>query len=336
MKHDQIRTLGRTDVEVTALGFGATAIAGMYTEVTDEQAAGAVAAAWDAGIRFYDTAPQYGRGNGEARLGRGLAGHDRDSFTLSSKVGRLLRADAPPNPDDFDPEGRPYDAGAPDVATVYDYSRDGILRAFEETMDRLGVDRLDIVHVHDPDDYLDEALDTAFPTLIELRDQGVVRAIGAGMNQTAALERIARESDPDALLLAGRYTLLEQTALDTFFPLCAERGIAVIAGGVFNSGLLADPSPAAHYNYDRAPRALVDRALELAAICAAHGVPLKAAALQLPAAHPVVAAVLTGARSAQEVRENVEFFDLEIPKALWTDLKSLGFLADNAPEPAAE
>jgi D-threo-aldose 1-dehydrogenase len=336
MKHDHIRKLGRTDVEVTALGFGATAIAGMYTEVTDEQAADAIHAAWDAGIRFFDTAPQYGRGNGELRLGRALKGYDRDSFTLSSKVGRLLRVDAPPNPDDFDPDGNPYDAGAPEVATVYDYSRDGILRAFDETMERLGVDRLDIVHVHDPDDYLDEALATAFPTLIELRDQGVVRAIGAGMNQTNALERIARESDPDALLLAGRYTLLEQTALDTFFPLCAERGIAVIAGGVFNSGLLADPSPAARYNYDRAPEALVTRALDLAAICAAHDVPLKAAALQLPAAHPVVAAVLTGARSADEVRENVELFDLDIPKALWTDLKSRGFLAENAPEPASE
>jgi D-threo-aldose 1-dehydrogenase len=202
-------------------------------------------------------------------------------------------------------------------------------------MNRLGVDRLDIVHVHDPDDYLDEALATAFPTLIELRDQRVVRAIGAGMNQTAALERIARESDPDALLLAGRYTLLEQTALDTFFPLCAERGIAVIAGGVFNSGLLADPSPAARYNYDRAPESLITRALDLATVCAAHGVPLKAAALQLPAAHPVVAAVLTGARSAEEVRENVELFDLEIPGELWTELKRLGFLAGDAPVPVS-
>jgi D-threo-aldose 1-dehydrogenase len=305
----------------------------MYTEVSEEAALDTVAAAWEAGLRYFDAAPQYGRGNGELRLGRGLAGYRRDDYVLSSKVGRLLRADAPPHPDDFDPTGRPYDAGAPDVATVYDYSRDGVLRSIEESLTRLGTDRLDIALVHDPDDYVDEALATALPTLIELRDQKVVTAIGAGMNQTAALERFARESDPDMFLLAGRYTLLEQTALQSFLPLCAQQGIAVVAGGVFNSGLLADAGAGARYNYDPAPADLIARTQRLSEVCQRFRVPLKAAALQFPLAHPCVAAVLTGTRSRAELDENVRLFDLPIPGELWGELKAEGLLADDAPTP---
>jgi D-threo-aldose 1-dehydrogenase len=333
MAHDTPVRLGRTSLTVTALGFGATAIGGMYTEVSDDAALETVAAAWEAGLRYFDAAPQYGRGNGEVRLGRGLAGYPREDYVLSSKVGRLLRADAPPHPDDFDPTGRPYDAGAPDVATVYDYSRDGVLRSIEESLTRLGTDRLDVALVHDPDDYVDEALATAFPTLIELRDQKVVTAIGAGMNQTAALERFARESDPDMFLLAGRYTLLEQTALQSFLPLCAQRGIAVVAGGVFNSGLLADTGAGARYNYDPAPPDLIARAQRLAEVCERFRVPLKAAALQFPIAHPAVAAVLTGVRSPAELAENAQLFDLPIPGELWSELKAEGLLADDAPTP---
>jgi D-threo-aldose 1-dehydrogenase len=333
MAHDTPVRLGRTSLTVTALGFGATAIGGMYTEVSDDVALGTVAAAWEAGLRYFDAAPQYGRGNGEVRLGRGLAGYPREDYVLSSKVGRLLRADAPPHPDDFDSTGRPYDAGAPDVATVYDYSRDGVLRSIEESLTRLGTDRLDIALVHDPDDYVDEALATALPTLIELRDQKVVTAIGAGMNQTAALERFARESDPDMFLLAGRYTLLEQTALQSFLPLCAQRGIAVVAGGVFNSGLLADVGAGARYDYDPAPADLIARTQRLAEVCQRFRVPLKAAALRFPIAHPCVAAVLTGVRSRAELDENVRLFDLPIPRELWRELKAEGLLADDAPTP---
>ncbi|KJC63631.1 D-threo-aldose 1-dehydrogenase [Agreia bicolorata] len=326
MKHDAPSRLGRTDISVTALGFGATAIGGMYSPVPEEQAIATVDAAWNHGIRFYDAAPQYGRGKGELRLGQALASRPRDSYVLSSKVGRLLRP--------VDPEGNSNSLDEPELATVYDYSRDGVLRSIEESLERLGTDHLDIVHVHDPDDYLDEALATAFPTLIELRDQGVVKAIGAGMNQTRALEIIARESDPDALLVAGRYTLLEQTALDSLLPLCEERGIAVIAGGVFNSGLLANPHVDARYDYNRAPESIVSRALELAAVCERHGVPLKAAALQFPKAHPSVAAVLTGSRSPEEMTENIELFDLVIPSDLWAELKDAGLLRQTAPVPA--
>jgi D-threo-aldose 1-dehydrogenase len=333
MDHRAIVKLGRTGLSVTALGFGATAIGGMYQEVSDGEASETVAAAWDQGIRLFDAAPQYGLGLGELRLGAGLAGRPRDQYVLSTKVGRLLRADAPPNPDDFGPDGLPFDKGTPAVATVYDYSRDGVLASIEESLARLGQDRLDIVHVHDPDNYVAEALAGAFPALLELRDQGVIRAVGAGMNQTAALEIFARETDPDLFLLAGRYTLLEQAALDTFLPLCEQRGIAVIVGGAYNSGLLADPNPGTHYNYLPAPRPLIDRAQQLQAICARHGVPLKAAAIQFPAAHPAVAAVLTGSRRAAELAENCALFDWPIPPDLWAELRAAGLLDERAPVP---
>ena len=334
MDHRAIVKLGRTGLNVTALGFGATAIGGMYEEVSDARAHDAVDAAWEQGIRLFDAAPQYGLGLGEMRLGAGLAGHPRDGYVLSTKVGRLLRADAPPNPDDFGPDGLPFDKGTPAVSTVYDYSRDGVLTSIEESLARLGKDRLDLVYVHDPDNYVAEALATAFPALIELREQGVISAIGAGMNQTAALETFARETDPDVFLLAGRYTLLEQDALSTFLPLCEQRGIAVIAGGAYNSGLLADPSPGTHYNYVPAPQPLIERAQQLQAVCARHGVPLKAAAIQFPAAHPVVAAVLTGARQAAELNENCALFDLPIPPDLWQELRAVGLLDERAPVPS--
>jgi D-threo-aldose 1-dehydrogenase len=334
MDHRAIVKLGRTGLSVTALGFGATAIGGMYEEVSDAQAQETVDAAWERGIRLFDAAPQYGLGLGEMRLGAGLARHPRDEYVLSTKVGRLLRADAPPNPDDFGPDGEPFDKGTPAVATVYDYSRDGVLASIEESLARLGKDRLDIVYVHDPDNYVAEALAGAFPTLIELREQGVITAVGAGMNQTAALETFARETDPDLFLLAGRYTLLEQGALSTFLPLCEQRGIAVIAGGAFNSGLLADPNPGTHYNYLPAPQPLIERARRLQAVCARHGVPLKAAAIQFPIAHPAVAVVLTGARRAAEISENCDLFDLPVPPDLWQELKADGLLDERAPVPS--
>ena len=333
MDHSAIVRLGRTGLTATALGLGATAIGGMYEEVSDAQAHGTVASAWEHGIRLFDAAPQYGLGLGEMRLGQGLAGYPRDQYVLSTKVGRLLRADAPPNPDDFGPDGEPFDKGTPAVSTVYDYSRDAVLASIEESLRRLGQDRLDIVYVHDPDRYVAEALDGAFPTLIELRQQKVIGAVGAGMNQTEALEIFARETDPDIFLLAGRYTLLEQDALNTFLPLCEQRGIAVVAGGVYNSGLLAEPKGGIHYNYLPAPQRLIDRALKLGAICDRHGVPLKAAAIQLPMAHPAIAAVLTGARRADELAQNVAMFDFPIPADLWQDLRDQGLLDERAPTP---
>jgi len=333
LNSQDLRRLGRTNLHVTALGLGTTAIGNMYEAVDVQQALDVVHCAWSEGLRYFDTAPQYGRGLAEERLGLGLVGYDRSAYVLATKVGRLLRADAPPNPDDFF-EGEPYDKATPAVNTVYDYSRDGVLRSLEESLERLKTDRVDIVYVHDPDEYIREALEGAFPTLIELREQGVVGAIGAGMNQVEALTLFAKETDPDVFLLAGRYTLLEQGALDELLPLCEKRGIAVVAGGVYNSGLLADPSPGTHYNYMPAPAEQIERATCLASICEAHGVPLKAAAIQFPLAHPAVACVLTGARSPAELQENIRLFELPLPVSLWEELRAEGLLDPLAPVPA--
>ena len=331
MDHRAIVKLGRTELSVTALGFGATAIGGMYQEVSDGQASETVAAAWDQGIRLFDAAPQYGLGLGELRLGAGLAGPGTSTCCPPRWAGCCATTRRPTRTTSARTASR--STRAPAVATVYDYSRDGVLASIEESLARLGQDRLDIVHVHDPDNYVAEALAGAFPTLLELRDRGVIRAVGAGMNQTAALEIFARETDPDLFLLAGRYTLLEQDALNTFLPLCEQRGIAVIVGGAYNSGLLADPNPGTHYNYLPAPQPLIDRARQLQAICARHGVPLKAAAIQFPAAHPAVAAVLTGSRRAAELAENCALFDWPIPPDLWAELRAAGLLDERAPVP---
>jgi D-threo-aldose 1-dehydrogenase len=306
--------LGGSDVAVTRLGLGTAPIGNLYRPVSDAQAVAVVARAFQLGIRFIDTAPLYGNGLAERRLGAALAGVPRDSYALATKVGRLLVPGA-------------------ERAPVFDFSAGGARRSLEESLSRLGLDRVDVLHVHDPDDHPDEALDGAFRALGELRAAGVVGAIGAGMNQAPMLVRFAREARPDCFLLAGRYTLLDQSGLDELLPLCAERGISVIAGGVYNSGLLADPRPGAPYDYVPAPAALVERAQAIGAVCAGHGVPLKAAAIQFPLGHPAVATVLTGCQSVAEVEENVAMFEHPIPPALWADLRAANLLAERAPVP---
>lgn len=320
--------LGSSAVEVTRLGFGAAPIGNLFTAVGDADAAATVDGAWSAGIRFFDTAPLYGHGLSERRLGAALRTRPRDELVLATKVGRLLVPDpGPPPADGF--------VATPPLRPVFDFSHDATLRSLDASLERLGLDRVDVLHVHDPDSHAEDALRGAFEALRRLRDQGVVRAIGAGMNQSALLARFVREAGVDCVLLAGRYTLLEQPALADLLPRCAERGVSVIAAGVFNSGLLADPSPGAHYNYHPAPPALVERARRLAAICARHGVDLKAAALRFPLAHPAIACVLTGARSAAEVEENARLFATPIPLALWDDLRGAGMLGDATPTPSA-
>jgi len=272
-----------------------------------------VEAAWDAGIRFFDTAPLYGHGLAEARLGAVLRTKPRDAFVLASKVGRLLRADAPPEP------GQSY-KGAPPLNPVFDFSYDGVMRSVEESLERFGLDRIDILHIHDPDDHFEEALTGAYRALDQLRREGSIKAVGAGMNQAEMLVRFAREADFDCFLLAGRYTLLDRVGEHELLPLCAERGIGIIAGGVFNSGLLADPRPGATFNYQAAPDHLVQRAVRLREICEAQGVDLKAAAIQFPLRNPAITSVLTGCRSVAELEENVHAFETQIPDGLWAEL----------------
>jgi D-threo-aldose 1-dehydrogenase len=315
--------------EDSRIGLGGAPLAGLFTPVADAEAAATVQAAWDEGWRYFDTAPHYGLGLAEERLGAGLVGKPRDEYVLSSKVGRIIyEADT----DATDDEGFAVTSRR---RRRWDFSRDGVLQSIEDSLRRIGTDRLDVVFVHDPDDHYEEAVATAFPALIELRDQGVIGAIGSGMNQTAMLTRFVREVDIDAIMLAGRYTLLDPDGLDDVLPACVENNVQVVAVGIFNSGLLSQPRPAADatFNYAPAPAPLVDKANQLADICESHGVPLPAVALNFPLHHPAVAGIAVGCRTPNEVHTNAALSRVEIPNAVWTDLKSTGLLRPDAPTP---
>ena len=310
-------------LNLPSLGLGGAPFANMYTTATDEDARAVVDAAWDAGIRYFDTAPHYGLGVGERRLGGALAGRPRDEYLLSTKVGRLLV----PNPEG---EGRTDESFAmpATLRREWDFSRDGVLASFEASLDRLGLDRVDIVLIHDPDQNWEQASTEAVQALVELRDQGVIRAIGAGMNQSAMLTRFVRETDIDVVLCAGRFTLLEQPALDDLLPAALERGVAVIAGGVYNSDLTSVDRPRddAHYDYGPAPREMIDRARRIAAVCEAHGVTLPEVATVFPRRHPAVTTTLLGLRSPAEVAEAMRRLATTVPDALWVDLAEQGLL----------
>jgi D-threo-aldose 1-dehydrogenase len=311
---------------VTRLGLGTAPLAGLFEEVPEQQALAVIRRAWEDGIRFYDTAPLYGHGLAEMRVGKVLRDEPRDEFTLASKVGRLLREDAPPEP------GQSF-RGTPPVNPVFDFSYDGVMRSVEESRERMGIERIDILHIHDPDDHYDAALKGAYRALDHLRAEGVIGAVGAGMNQAEMLTRFAREANFDCFLLAGRYTLLDQVALKELLPVCLEKGVAIIAGGVYNSGILADPKPGAHYNYQTAPLELVERAQRIGAVCARHGVPIKAAAIQFPLGHPAVTCVVVGCRSVAQLDESIAMFELTIPPSMWQELKHDGLLAPETPTP---
>jgi len=315
-----LRPLGRAGVAVTEISFGGAAIGNLFTTVTDDDARAAVDAAWDGGIRFFDTAPHYGLGLSERRLGEALGDRPRGEYVISTKVGRLLESAPSTGPTaggGRDVEG--FDVPG-DLVRRFDYSADGVRRSLEASLGRLGLDRVDIALIHDPDEHGEQALREAYPELERLRAEGVVRAIGVGMNQTAMLTRFVRETDIDVVLVAGRYTLLDQTAADTLLPAALERGVSVIAGGVFNSGVLAAPTPDATYDYAAAPGSLISRALRLQEICAESGVPLRAAAARFPLTHPAVASVLIGARNAAEVTDALTLRGLDIPPELWQSL----------------
>ena len=321
------RTVGNTTLAVGELGLGTAPLGGLFTPVGERAADETIERAWSLGIRFFDTAPQYGNGLSERHLGRFLRTKPRDSFVLATKVGRLLRVPETATGEDA------YYKGTPPERPVFDFSYDGVMRAVQESLARLGLDRIDVLHIHDPDDHYEEAIGGAYRALDRLRSDGTIRAVGAGMNQSEMLARFARAAAFDCFLLAGRYTLLEQRALDDLLPLCIDRGISVFAGGVYNSGLLVDPQPGAKFNYDDAPPALIAQAQRLKDVCRAHGVDLKTAAIQFPSAHPAVASVLTGARTAAELDENASLFRQSIPAALWDDLKQQRLLRADAPTP---
>ncbi len=320
------RRLGRRGPSVTGLGLGCAPLGNLFAAVSEEDASATVEAAWEAGFRYFDTAPLYGHGLSERRLGAALRGRPRGDYVLSTKVGRLLVAtDGAPPPSIF------TDVGA--LVPTFDFSRDGVWRSLEQSLERLGTDHVDVVFVHDPDEHEAEALQGAFPALVELRDQGVIAAIGAGMNQAGMLERLVERVDLDCVLLAGRYTLLDRSAALRLLPLCAERHVGVVLGGVFNSGVLADPSPGARFDYLDATDAVLTRAREMRRLCDGSGVALPAAALRFAMAHPAVTTVLVGARTADEVVDDVGYAEATIDSALWSTLEHAAGSTDSAGDP---
>ena len=306
--------LGLRRVAVTRIGLGCGPFGNLFTAMSDDDAAATVDAAWDAGIRYFDAAPLYGHGLAELRLGRALRKYPRNEFVVSSKVGRLLRADA-----DFDPGIFRIERG---LAPRFDYSRDGVLRSIEESLHRLGLDRLDVALVHDPDDHEQTALDAAFPALVELREQGVVRAFGAGMNQYEMLSRFVAHVDLDCVLLAGRYTLLDRSG-ERLLEDCSARSVGVILGGVFNSGILANVDAEPTYDYEPAPTDVVERARAVRAACARHGVHRPAAAIRVAFDPPAVATVVVGARTPDEIRADVGWAQTALPPGLQAELDAV-------------
>src|SRR5262245_28936515 len=323
MRATETIEIGRTGLRVTRLGLGGVALSGAPPS-TDPQrttpeveATALIRRSLALGLNYLDTAPMYGVGESERRYGQALRGIARDRFVISTSVGRVLRPAAAPG-------------------WIFDFSREGAEASFASSLERLGLERVDIVLVHDPDDHYDEARRGAFAVLQELRAAGRVRAIGAGMNQWQMELAFARDGLADCFLLAGRYTLLDQTALPELLPYCVEHHISVIAGGPYNSGILAvGPRAGATFNYRAATPEMMDKAAKIGAMCERHQVPLRAAALQFILAHPAIASVIPGARSLAEVEENVRLMELPIPDELWAELKKAGLIAADAPTPGA-
>lgn len=322
----------------TELGFGSAPLGNLYRAISDDDAHAVLEEAWATGSRYFDTAPLYGLGLSETRLNRFLRGRNRDDFVLSTKVGRVLEV-CPP--DQRTGIGKFFDT--PSRRERYDYSYDGVMRSLEFSFERLGVDRIDILYAHDLDIFthgsaeardvhIDQLISSGLRALVSLRDQGVVKAIGAGINEWQSAQILAERGDFDLFLLAGRYTLLEQEALESFFPLCTKRGIGIVLGGPYNSGILATgPKPGAFYNYSEAPPEILDRVSRIEAVCKRHGVRLIEAALNFPLANPLVVSLIPGGQRVEEVRSNRQLLDAKIPSALWEELKAEGLMRKDAP-----
>jgi D-threo-aldose 1-dehydrogenase len=343
------RKVGHDTLELPLLGLGTVQIGGWPRRLPEEKAMEALQGTWDLGIRFFDTAPMYGIGMSEERLGKFLRTKPRDEYVLCTKVGRIVKDQEKTVGED------PFWRGAPARRYHFDFSYDGVMQSVEDSIRRTGIDRFDILLIHDSDSHYKEALDGAYKALDKLRSEGTIKAIGAGLNQNAMLEQFARDGVMDIFLLAGRYTLLDHSALDALFPTCEKRGTTILIGGVFNSGMLNDPSPQSSFDYVtaddkwrenvldhgvRKPEAhetgeyWVKRAQAIKAICDRHNVPLSAAALQFSAAHPITSSIVVGAGSAGRIKENIQHLAMKIPSAMWDELKSAGLVAKHAPVPA--
>lgn len=338
MQAGEKRKFGRVDLDVTPFSFGTAPVGNIFREIDESTSDAMFQRSWDAGVRFYDTAPMYGHGLSELRTGQSLRWKKRDDFVLSSKVGRVLKP-ARRETIDF----APWVNAAP-FTMHFDYSYDGTMRAFEDSLQRLALERIDILFIHDIDvftrgsdqpEVFKQAMDGCYKALADLRDQKVVKAIGVGVNEWEVCHEALKQRDFDCFLLAGRYTLLEQEALNEFLPLCEKRGAAVVVGGGFNSGILATGAkPGAKYNYAPAPAHIMEKVARIETVCARFGVPLPAAALQFVVAHPAIPSFCAGTRTVEQLDQNLAWFSHPIPGEFWLALKKEGLLREDAPVPA--
>jgi D-threo-aldose 1-dehydrogenase len=340
VKRRRFERIGNGGIEFTELGFGSAPLGNLYKAVSGQDAQAVLEAAWETGCRYYDTAPLYGLGLAETRLNAFLRGKPRDEYVVTTKAGRLLEVC---KPDERTGIGKFFDT--PTRREVYDYSYDGIMRSLEASLERLGLDRVDILLAHDlcifthgskaaSDARIEEFMRSGYDAMLSLRDQGVIKAFGGGINEWEVCETLAQRGDFDLFLLAGRYTLLEQEALQSFLPLCQHRGIGIVLGGPYNSGILATGAKTgAHYNYSAAPAHVVERVSRIQAVCERHGVAMISAALQFPLFHPSVVSVIPGGQSVAEVSQNRAILDEMIPAELWHDLKAEGLIRQDAPTP---
>jgi D-threo-aldose 1-dehydrogenase len=340
MRKRRFKARNGAELQFSELGFGAAPLGNMYRPLTEKEARATLDAAWNVGCRYYDTAPLYGLGLSETRLNGFLRAKPRDSYLISTKVGRLLQL---AGPKDRTREGQFFEV--PSRRELFDYSFDGVMRSLEFSLERLGLDHIDILYAHDVDAFthgsneaadqrIKEFMSGGYKALLKLRESGAIRAFGAGVNEWEIAEKLARAGDFDLFLLAGRYTLLEQEALQSFLPYCVEKQIGVVVGGPYNSGILATgPKPGAYYNYAPASKAILDRVAKIQTICADHRVKLAEAAIRFPLSHPAIVSVIPGGQKPGEVRRNAEMLTAKIPAALWRDLKSAGLMRADAPTP---
>ena len=330
---------GNGGLTFTELGFGTAPLGNLYRAISDEEAHAILEAAWAGGVRYFDTAPLYGLGLSETRLNRFLRGKPRDEYILSTKAGRLM---VPTGPDDRDGIGKWFDV--PDRKELFDYSHDGVMRSIAFSLERLGISRIDVLYVHDlcafthgsraaSDAQIEAFFDGGgYDAMLRLRDEGVVAAIGGGVNEWEVCQTLAERGDFDIFLLAGRYTLLEQEALNSFLPLCDVRGIRIVTGGPYNSGILATgPVPGAWFNYDPAPPEILEKVRRIEAVCTVHGVPMVQAAFQFPLMHPTHLAVIPGGQSVDQMHGNLSAAAADIPQDLWEELKAEGLMRPDAP-----
>ncbi|MBM9617602.1 aldo/keto reductase [Streptomyces zhihengii] len=329
MRADDLVPLGRTGLRVSRLGLGLASVGGLFAPVTEARAAAVLERAWDLGIRLYDTAPVYGYGLSERRTGAALGGRDRDAFVLCTKVGRLIEPGGP--------DTQPIWADPPPgVGPRKDYSYAGVLRSVAESLERLGMDRVDVLHVHDPDEEFGTAVGEAYRALADLRERGTIGAVSIGVNHAPVAARFLRRAaapGPDCVLLAGRYGLLDQSGLDELLPLCTERGVAVLAAGVYHGGLLAEPGPGTPHAHAPVEPGTAARIAGWRELCGRYGVPLLAAAVRFPFGHPAVAAVVVGARTAAEVEQSAAWLAHPVPAELWAEARRSGLLRAGCPGP---